>query len=231
MSEFPSETLHIHLFRHGETEWSITGQHTGQTDLPLTARGEEEARKLGKALKGIPFSQVLTSPLQRARRTCELVDLKPVAKIDEDLSEWDYGDYEGQTSTDILHQRPDWNVFQDGCPHGESPEQVSQRADRFIARLRLLDGEVAIFTHGHFGSALAARWIGLPLIAGQHFPLGTASHSILGYDSHHSEVPVLEQWNWVSSPGESRRVSRRAIERWENEGGEIPDAAHAMEEP
>lgn len=231
MSTLPSKTLHLHLFRHGETEWSITGQHTGQTDLPLTAQGEEEARNLGKTLNQISFSQVLTSPLERARMTCELVDLEPAVEIDEDLSEWDYGDYEGKTSTEILKHRMDWNVFQDGCPHGESPEQITERADRLIARLRMLDGDVAIFTHGHFGSALAARWIGLALAAGQHFPLGTASHSILGYDSHHPKISVLEQWNWVSCPSKSRRVTRRAIERWENEGGEIPDTAHTVEDP
>ena len=172
----------LYLIRHGETEWSLSGQHTGRTDIPLTARGEDEARELGQCLRAIPFARVLTSPRQRARRTCELAGLGPAAEIEPDLAEWDYGDYEGQRSVDIRKGRPDWNLFRDGCPNGEMPAQVSDRADRLIARLRALDGNVALFSHGQFGCVLAARWIGLPVVEAQHFLLGTASLSILGYD-------------------------------------------------
>lgn len=180
---------------HGESEWSLTSQHTGQTDLPLTARGEDEARELGQTLKGISFSHVLASPLQRARKTCELADLEPAAEIDADPAEWDDGDYEGQRSVGIRLHRPDWNLYRDGSPHGESPEQVAERVDRFIARLRMLNGDVALFSHGPLGGVLPARWIGLPLAAAEHFPLGSASHSILSTDPHHPEVPVIGQWN------------------------------------
>lgn len=221
------ESLKLHLFRHGETAWSLTGQHTGHTDLPLTERGEEEARELGQTLEGISFSQVLTSPLQRAQKTCELVGLGPSVESDADLAEWDYGDYEGQRSADIRQKRPDWNLYRDGCPHGESAEQVSERADLIIARLRKLEGNVALFSHGQFGGVLAARWIGLPLAAAQHFPLGTASHSILSNDPHHPEVSVIEQWNGTASGSGPKLLKRSAIERWENEGGEIPDVQSA----
>ncbi len=187
--------LRIHIFRHGETEWSLTGQHTGQTDLPLTAGGEDKARSLGHSLEGIQFAHVLTSPRQRARKTCEMADLELTAGIDADLAEWDYGDYEGQTSAAIVLQRPGWNLYRDGCPHGESPEQVSERADRLIARLRTLEGNVALFSHGQFSAVLAVRWIGMPVAVAQHFPLGTASHSILGSALHHPQVSVIEQWN------------------------------------
>ncbi len=187
--------LRLSFVRHGETTWSLTGQHTGRTDLPLTTHGEEEARELGRHLRGIPFAHVLTSPLQRARRTCELVGLETAAEVEPDLEEWDYGDYEGRRSADILQERPGWNLFQDGCPHGETPAQVSDRADRLIARLRTLEGNVALFSHGQFGSALAVRWIALPLLEAQHFPLGTTSLSILTYDPHHPETPVIALWS------------------------------------
>ena len=174
--------LRLYLIRHGETEWSLSGRHTGRTDIPLTEQGEQDARKLGERLRAVTFAAVLTSPRTRARRTCELARLTPVAEIEPDLAEWDYGDYEGQLSVDIRKGRPDWNLFRDGCPRGEMPAQVSDRADRLIARLRALDGNVALFSHGHFGRVLAVRWIGLPVIDGQHFLLGTASLSILGYE-------------------------------------------------
>ena len=185
----------IYLIRHGETEWSLASRHTGRTDIPLTEQGEREARRLGERLRDLRFSQVFTSPRQRARRTCELAGLGPAAKIEPDLAEWDYGDYEGQHSVDIRKGRPDWNLFRDGCPGGEMPAQVSDRADRLIARLRALDGNIALFSHGHFGCVLAARWIGLPVIEGQHFLLGTASLSIFGYEPSHPEVPLIEMWN------------------------------------
>src|SRR5450759_269705 len=185
----------IYLIRHGETEWSLSGQHTGRTDIPLTAPGEDGARELGQRLRDIQFARVLTSPRQRARRTCELAGLGPVAEIEPDLAEWDYGDYEGQRSVDILKGRPDWNLFRDGCPRGETPTQISDRADRFIARLRVLDGNVALFSHGHFGRVLAARWIGLPVSEAQRFLLDTASLNILGYEPNHVESPVIALWN------------------------------------
>ena len=190
--------LRIHLIRHGETEWSLSSRHTSRTDISLTARGEDEARALAQRLQEIQFTHVLSSPRQRARRTCELAGLGPTVEIEPDLTEWDYGDYEGQRSVDIRKQRADWNLFRDGCPHGEIPAQVSDRADRLIAHLRALDGNVAIFSHGQFGCVLAARWIGLPLDEAQHFSLGTASLSILAYDPHHPEVAVIALWNAAS---------------------------------
>ena len=224
--------VRLYLIRHGETAWSLSGQHTGRTDLPLTAHGEDEARTLGPRLRGVHFAHVLTSPLQRARRTCELAGLASAAVIEPDLAEWNYGDYEGQLSGDIRKQRPNWSVLHDGCPGGEMPAQVSERADRLLVRLRGMEGDIALFSHGQFGCVLAARWIGLPLIEAQHFLIGTASISILDYEPSHPEVPVIALWN--ASPhlvfntfphprmGDTRPMKQRALERWENEGGEIP---------
>lgn len=189
----------LYLIRHGETAWSLSGQHTGRTDVPLTKQGEQDARKLAEPLRAVRFSRVFTSPRQRARRTCELVGLGAVAELEPDLAEWDYGDYEGQRSVDIRKGRPDWNLFQDGCPRGETPVQVSDRADRVIARLRALEGNIAIFSHGHFGRVLAARWIGLPVRQAQHFLLSTASLSILGYEHNLAEEPAIVLWNAVSN--------------------------------
>ena len=232
-----SNTLRLYLIRHGETEWSLSGRHTGRTDLPLTPNGEDEARDLGKHLLDIPFVHVLTSPLKRALQTCELAGLNQTAEIEPDLAEWDYGDYEGQRSVDILKERPDWNVYRDGCPRGEMPAQVSARADRLIARLRRLDGNIALFAHGQIGSVLAARWIGLAVADAQHFMLGTASLSIFSFDPHHPAVPVIALWNAVSKEifntvyshpvGGTMTTRQRALERWENEGGEILTGAGA----
>ncbi|RON02457.1 histidine phosphatase family protein [Pseudomonas brassicacearum] len=190
--------VHLYLVRHGETEWTLSRQHTGRTDIPLTARGESEAKKLASHLRDIPFTHVLTSPLRRAQQTCVLAGQGTHAVIVPDLAEWDYGDYEGQRSVDILKQRKGWNLFRDGCPQGESPAQIAHRADQVIARLRALEGNVALFSHGQFASVLAVRWIGLSLIAAQHFPLDTASLSILTYDTHHPDVPVIALWNAFS---------------------------------
>ncbi|WP_373536209.1 histidine phosphatase family protein [Microcoleus sp.] len=190
-----SMPLSLYLIRHGETEWALTGQHTGRTDIPLTANGESEAAELGKHLRDIQFSRVLTSPLKRAQQTCALVGLDRVPEIEPDLAEWDYGDYEGKQSVNIRQERPDWNVFRDGCPHGEMPGQVCDRADRLLARLRNLEGNIALFSHGQFGGVLATRWIGLAVNEAQHFPLGTASISIFAFDSHHPTVPVIALWN------------------------------------
>ena len=185
----------VYLARHGETAWSLTGQHTGLTDLPLTIRGERNAINLGQRLSGINFSSVLCSPLQRARRTCELAGFGAAASIDADLVEWNYGDYEGRTSAQILAQRPDWELFRDGCPGGESPQQVGARADRVIQRLRGLAGPVLVFSSGHFIRVLAAHWIGSPSGApGRHFLLNTASLSALGYE-HDCSRPVIRLWN------------------------------------
>jgi broad specificity phosphatase PhoE len=190
-------TVRLYLIRHGETDWSLSGQHTGRTDLPLTAHGEDEARKLVPWLSPMRFTRVFTSPLQRARRTCELAGLGATAEVEPDLAEWNYGDYEGRLSRDIRKERPGWNVFRDGCPNGERPRQVSERADRLIARLCTLDGNVALFSHGQFSRSLAAHWIELSVVESQHFSLGTASLSILGFDPAHPEVRVIELWNAV----------------------------------
>lgn len=185
----------IYFIRHGETAWSLSGQHTGRTDLPLTEQGEKDARKLKERLSAVKFSHVFTSPLLRARRTSELAGLSDAAKIDADAVEWDYGDYEGQRPADIRKERPDWNIFQDGCPHGESPEQVAARADQLIGRLQNLEGNVALFSHGQFGRVLGARWIGLPVRQAQHLLLSTASISILGFEHDRVEAPAIILWN------------------------------------
>jgi broad specificity phosphatase PhoE len=190
--------MNLYLIRHGETAWSISGQHTGRTDIPLTARGEQNARTLAEGLRAVRFNRVFTSPRQRARRTCELVGLNVGAQIEPDLAEWDYGDYEGKRSADIRKGRPDWNLFRDGCPQGESPVDVSDRADRLIAQVRALQGNIAVFSHGHFGRAMASRWIGLPVSQAQHFRLSTASISILGYEQP-TEDSAIVLWNAVMS--------------------------------
>ena len=187
----------IHLARHGETAWSLTGQHTGLTDLPLTPRGEENAKRLGQRLRPLSFSAVFTSPLQRARQTCDLAGFGPMAKIDPDLVEWDYGDYEGLRSEDIHRQNPTWNLFRDGAPGGESPADVSARADRVVSRLRSLDANILLFSSGHFLRALASRWLGLPISTGQYLALDTAALSSLGYE-HTPDHPVIRLWNDTS---------------------------------
>jgi len=185
----------VYLARHGETAWTLTGQHTGLTDLPLTANGERNARRLGERLKGQQFTRVFASPLQRAARTCELAGYGSVAESDPDLVEWDYGQYEGLRSSEIFAIRPDWDLFRDGCPGGESPEQVGDRADRVIRRLRAVDGDALLFSSGHFIRVLATRWLVLaPGTAGGYFALSTASVSALGYE-HNLSHPVIRLWN------------------------------------
>jgi len=185
----------IYLARHGETAWSLTGQHTGLTDLPLTARGERNARRLGDRLQGLTFAKVLTSPLQRARRTCELAGFGTRAEIDPDLVEWNYGKYEGSTTADILKERPDWELFRDGCPGGETPQQIGARADRVVNRLRAVPGDVLVFSSGHFIRVLATRWITSAAEAmGRHFMLNTASLNAVGYENDLSR-PVIRLWN------------------------------------
>jgi broad specificity phosphatase PhoE len=184
----------IYLARHGETAWSLSGQHTGLTDIPLTERGERNARRLGERLTGLRFAAVFTSPLQRAARTCELAGFGAEAKIDPDLVEWNYGEYEGQRTRDIRAARPDWQLFRDGCPGGEKPADVGRRADRVVARVRAVEGDVLLVSSGHVLRVLAARWLGLEPGAGRFFLLGTASLSVLGYE-HDLTEPVLSLWN------------------------------------
>jgi probable phosphoglycerate mutase len=184
----------VYLARHGETAWSISGQHTGLTDLPLTERGETNARQLGQRLSGLSFSNVFTSPLQRASRTCELAGFAKVAAVDRDLLEWNYGEYEGRLTADIHKERPDWQLFRDGCPGGESPQQVADRADRVVGRLRSIPANVLLFSSGHFLRVLAARWLGLEPGAGRFFLLSTASLSAVGYE-HNRSQPVIRFWD------------------------------------
>ena len=184
----------IYLVRHGETAWSLSGQHTGLTDLPLTERGKHNARLLGRRLAGLAFAKVFTSPLQRAVRSCELAGFGSVAEVDRDLLEWNYGDYEGRRTAEIHVERPDWQLFRDGCPGGESPSQVGARADRVVRRMHAIKGDVLLFSSGHFLRVLAARWLGLEPAAGRFFLLSTASVSALGHE-HNLFEPVIRLWN------------------------------------
>ena len=184
----------IYLVRHGETQWSLTGQHTGLCDIPLTANGEREAQRLRDRLNDISFAQVRRSPLQRATRTCELAGYGQIATADQDLTEWHYGDYEGKTSVEIRAQRPDWNLFRDGCPGGESVSDIAARADRVVNRLRSVEGAVLLFSHSHFLRMLTARWLKLDANAARCFVLNTTSVSILGYE-HGPDDPVIRLWN------------------------------------
>ena len=191
----------VYLARHGETAWTISRQHTGLTDIPLTPAGERSALELGERLKCLSFAKVLTSPLQRASKTCTLAGYQAVAEVDPDLVEWDYGQYEGLRSAEIRSKRPDWQLFRDGCPGGESPVQIKARAEKVVRRLREIDGDVLIFSSGHFLRTLAATWIGLePAQAGAALFLGTASLSALGYE-HDRSRPVIRLWNETTHVG------------------------------
>ena len=190
-----SATLPItYLARHGETAWTLTGQHTGRTDIPLTERGESNARRLGERLKRLTFARVFTSPLRRAVRTCELAGFAAAATVDPDLVEWNYGEYEGRRTAEIRLERPDWQLFRDGCPGGETPDEVGVRADRVVSRVRAVRGDVLLFSSGHFLRVLAARWLGLEPGAGRFFLLSTASLSALGYE-HDVTQPVIRLWD------------------------------------
>jgi len=191
-----SEALSVvYIARHGETAWSLSGQHSGLTDLPLTSNGERNARRLGERLKGMTFAKIFTSPLQRAAKTCELAGFGNVAETDSDLVEWNYGQYEGLRSAEILPKRPDWQLFRDGAPGGESPAQVGERADRVVQRIRAVPGDVLLFSSGHFIRVFADRWLGRdPGYAGRYFLLGTASLSAVGYE-HNLSQPVIRFWN------------------------------------
>jgi probable phosphoglycerate mutase len=182
----------VFAIRHGETEWSLNGRHTGTTDIPLTDNGRRVADLLRPALSRYTFALVLVSPLQRARETCELSGLGRAAVIDADLVEWNYGKYEGLTPKQIHETAPGWLIFRDGCPGGEAPEQVGARVDRVIARARAVEGDVALFAHGHVLRVLAARWLGLPAGGGQHFLLDTGTLNVLGY---YRGIPAVKTWN------------------------------------
>jgi probable phosphoglycerate mutase len=186
----------IHVVRHGATAWTESSRHTGLTDIPLNESGERQARRFGEYLRGRTYAHVFTSPLQRARRTCELAGFGAAARIDPDLVEWNYGDYDGLTSREILQRRPGWQLFRDGCPRGESVAEVGSRADRVIGRLQALDDDVLLFSSGHFMRVFAARWLGLDASCGRLFLISTATLSILGYE-HDRSAPVIRLWNDV----------------------------------
>ncbi len=185
-------TQRVYVVRHGETEWSLSGQHTGVTDIPLTENGRAVARRLKPILAEQTFTLVLSSPLSRARETCELAGLGARAVLEPDLKEWNYGEYEGLTSKEIHAKAPGWMVFRDGCPGGETPAQIGARVDRVLARVRSVPGDVALFAHGHVFRVLVARWIGLAPDAGQHFLLDTATLNVLG---SYRDAPAVEIWN------------------------------------
>ena len=187
--------MNLFAIRHGETAWSLSGQHTGTTNIPLTERGRRLAERMRPVLAKNAFALVLCSPMQRARETCELAGLGDPAVIDDDLVEWNYGEYEGLTPKQIHETAPGWLIFRDGCPGGESPEQVGARADRVIARARTTEGDVALLAHGHVLRVLAARWIGLPAASGQHFLLDTGTLCVLGY---YRDIPAVRVWNGPS---------------------------------
>jgi len=184
----------FYLVRHGETAWSLSGQHTGLSDIPLTPTGEQNAIEMGERLRKLSLSAVFTSPLQRASKTCALAGFGSIAVADPDLVEWNYGEYDGKTSAEIRALRPKWNLFRDGCPGGETIDQVAARADRFIAKLRSIPGNSLAFTSGHISRVLCVRWLGLPANLGRHFMSGTTSLGMLGYE-HSLDDPVVRLWN------------------------------------
>jgi probable phosphoglycerate mutase len=187
----------LFVTRHGDTVWTDSHRRTGRTDLPLNEYGEERARQIGERLQQFSFSHVSTSPLQRARKTCELAGFGEVAEMDSDLVEWDYGDFEGKLTTEILEARPGWELFRDGCPGGESPHDVAARADRFIARVRTLDGDILAFSSGHIIRMIAARWLGLPPGAGRFFFCRPASVGVLAFEHKCADEPIVALWNHV----------------------------------
>lgn len=183
----------VYLARHGETEWSKSGRHTGRTDVPLTSQGESDGRQLGERFRGTPFARIFSSPLARARRTAELGGFSP--EIEPDLLEWNYGEYEGKTSTEIRATRPGWILFRDGCPGGESVADMEERVDRLAAKLKNLTGNVLCFAHGHLLRVLAARWLGQPVGFAGCLLLGTASMSVLSFDHNNRDEPAIRLWN------------------------------------
>ncbi len=186
---------HLYVIRHGETAWSLSGQHTSHSEIPLTPKGESDAKALVERLRPVRFNEVITSPRMRARKTCELAGFGSRCTIDQDVAEWNYGDYEGQRSSEIHATRPNWNIFRDGCPNGETPIEVTVRADRVIKRLRAREGKAVVFSHGHFGRVLAARWLGTPVENAGRLLLSPASVSILAYEHDNPTAPVISLWN------------------------------------
>jgi probable phosphoglycerate mutase len=203
----PGELPRVFLARHGDTAWTESRQHTGRTDLPLNERGEVRARQLGERLQSFSFVHVFTSPLQRASKTCELAGFGAVGEINPDLVEWDYGRFEGRLTRDILTEWPSWEKFRDGCPGGESPQDVAARADRFIARVRDIAGDVLAFSSGHIIRMITARWLGLPPGAGRFFSCRPASVGVLGFEHDRREEPIICIWNYVVPPPDSNQVS------------------------
>ena len=205
-----SESLpEVHLVRHGETVWTLAARFTGRAEIPLTERGERDAARLADVLRGIEFTRAFTSPLGRARRTCELAGFGAVAAVDPDLSEWDYGTYEGRTREQIREGKPDWSLFRDGCPGGESVEAVGARADRVIARLRSGGGRILLFGHGHFSRVMAARWLAQPAGNGACFELFPCARCILSFE-HDLEAPTIRLWNHPLEGPDSRPVVPRS---------------------
>jgi len=198
----PSELPKLYLARHGDTAWTDSHRHTGRTDLPLNECGEAHARQLGDRLRGFSFVRVFTSPLQRTSKTCELAGFGSAAEIDPDLIEWDYGALEGTLTSGVLKEHPGWELFHDGCPGGESPQDVAARADRFIARVRGISGDVLAFSSGHIIRMIAARWNGLEPAAGRVFFCRPASVGVLGFEHENCEQPIIRLWNYVSEPRE-----------------------------
>jgi broad specificity phosphatase PhoE len=196
----PTAVPRLFLVRHGDTAWTDSGQHTGRTDIPLNDRGEEHARQIGERLRQFTFAGVFTSPLLRAAKTCELAGFAKVTTIDPDLMEWDYGRFEGKRTGDILKQQPGWELFRDGCPGGETPYDVAMRAERFIARVRALQGDVLAFSSGHVIRMIAARWLGLPPDEGRCFFCRPASVGVLGFEHGNVNEPVLRAWNYFTQP-------------------------------
>jgi probable phosphoglycerate mutase len=197
----PTALPKLYLARHGDTAWTDSHRHTGRTDLPLNERGVERARRLGEWLGGFSFVRVFTSPLQRAARTCELAGFGAVAEADPDLVEWDYGPLEGTLTRDILKLHPGWELFRDGCPGGESPQQVAARADRFVALVKEMAGDVLAFSSGHIIRMIAARWNGLAPAAGRVFYCQPASVGVLGFEHDSRDQPIIRLWNYVHEPG------------------------------
>jgi probable phosphoglycerate mutase len=198
----PSDLPRLYLARHGDTAWTDSHQHTGRTDIPLNERGEEHARQLGERLRTFTFARVFTSPLRRASKTCEMAGFGGGAEVDPDLTEWDYGRFEGKLTTEILAERPGWELYRDGCPGGESPEDVAARADRFIKRVHGIGGEVLAFSSGHIIRMIAARWHGMAPVFGRVFFCRPASVGVLDFEHNSRDEPIIRLWNYVSEPRE-----------------------------
>jgi probable phosphoglycerate mutase len=193
-----AELPRLFLARHGDTAWTDSHQHTGRTDLPLNERGEERARQIGEQLRRFTFNNVFTSPLQRASKTCALAGYGAIAEVNPELLEWDYGDFEGKLTKEILTEQPGWELYRDGCPDGESPGDVAGRADRFIARLNGIKGDILAFSSGHIIRMIAARWLGLPPGAGRYFYCRPASVGVLGFEHGKRDEPIIGLWNYVA---------------------------------